>query len=238
MDFKVIKPHFPISTIILLERARYYQLSKDKESTEFLIKDSPSGGAPYNEMKDFNSGKSKLSIIDQFMGNFPYAMNYDTCFFGNIIFNYHPSILLDSHVSYYLHAVINKYNLASEDIWKSTFNFIKHMTTKGYRYNPSFYIIESLVKNSYDEFWLHTPPVIESIFRIQAIDCAESLINSDIKYNSEKRDKLLASYGATSFEEASFICAENHCIPNIPDPTALTGSVSTRGVIGGKASSP
>ncbi|WP_419785407.1 hypothetical protein [Pseudodesulfovibrio sp.] len=203
--------------------ADYFQQTKDPETTVFIVKDSPNQDSPYSGPRSFQEGKNAIHIVDQFNGRRPFVLNNQTCYPGHFTFEIFPSVILDSHVAFHLHSYLSVPNPTNPSMHTCTHSFLNHLVETGYDYNPIFYIIESYRKSSEEDFWRNTPPVIESILKLQSMDSDYFKEKSSVRIDARLEEELFHKYEATSFSECSrkLVGRIQSNLPTV-DPVSLT----------------
>lgn len=90
----------------------YFSLTRDMNTHFFEIGLSPYESSVFKETQIFGNKKHKIYIIDQFNGKRPILWNYEFYANQNLKFFFSPTIIMDSHIAYYLHQyVTNRENL-------------------------------------------------------------------------------------------------------------------------------
>lgn len=199
-----------MNTTLFQEQAifwlNYFQLSKGELSQVWLLSNSPSLYIPSTQ--DFESNKFGVSIIDQFDGRRPWLFNYRCSQLLKDHKKYNVGtigmIIFDSQMIGLLSAYMNNYDSMESDqkaVIKELLQFIIQKGNQigsgtGFDTNPSFYYIESLVKNGINDRTIKRATETGiTILRLHTMDEEAFLKHGRIVPSKERIEDYAERYG-------------------------------------------
>ncbi|BBP72815.1 hypothetical protein PHLH6_48190 [Pseudomonas sp. Seg1] len=154
----------------------YFTSTDDIHAHFFEISASPYPSFFYEESLTLGSGSLKIHIIDQFCGKRPALFNHQFCTNNSELeLQFWCSITLDSHVASLLHEYVENPEALSSESHQTAEEFILHLAEKKFDFSPIFYVTESYLKSTPDNFNRHIPKVLTSILKLQAM-CEKTFI--------------------------------------------------------------
>jgi hypothetical protein len=186
----------------------YLKQSGDSHSHYYEIADSPYE-CPLIEGAPTFGDRYRIHVIDSFARKRPMLVNLD---FINSTSEYRLeaaiTLVLDSQLLSGLH----EYREARSgmDVQKRVAlrSLLQYASTRGYDYNPLFYLIESFHRMPPGTFVKEVAPVVASLLHFQSMDSAHFAKFDEIRLKPDALDYYFTLYGEHSLEECGRVWVE------------------------------
>ena len=170
------------------------------------------GDSPYPSLLDHSATfgeKYRIHVIDPFARRRPLLVNHDfLSASAGYPLQFTVTLVLDSQMASTLHA----YRLGSEamdcDRRRAVQGLLRFASSRGFDYNPLFYLIESFYRNDRAVFIDKVAPVATSLLYLHSMDAEHFNKTEEIRLNPDALDYYFALYGQRTLEDCGAACIE------------------------------
>lgn len=193
---------------LLSDIDRYFEVSKDTTSFLWALTNVPLLFPDLIGGKSFGDGKAMISIIEQFDGRKPGKLyhDYKTRRY-DVLFS--PTLILDSQLVTYLsdyvldmEAGTNKLPPVLRDNVKGFLDFV---IERKYDFNPFFYYVESVAKDSKGKFEQYVKDSAIALFKLHSMNEEEFLRSGAIVIDRDHLQNYQRTFGGTTVEETALL---------------------------------
>lgn len=193
---------------LLLEIDAYFEESKDTQSYLWALTNKPLPFTSLGGGKSFGEGKSQIAVMDPFDNRKPGKLYHDYKTRRYDV-EFRPTLLLDTQMPSYLREYITWTETGSctlsEALRTNVHEFLRFVVMHGYDYNPLFYYIESVVKDTKGEFATSSASTAVAILKLHAMDEAEFLKSGKVVVDEKQLEPYRRNFGGVTLEETALL---------------------------------
>jgi hypothetical protein len=170
------------------------------------------GDSPYESLLDRPAvfgEKYRIHVIDPFAQRRPLLVNHDFLSSNaNYPLEFTVTLVLDSQMASTLHAYRLDRGEMDSDRRRACQCLLQFASSRGFDYNPLFYLIESFYRNDRAVFTDKVAPVATSLLYLHSMDSDHFNRTEEIRLNPSALDYYFALYGERTLEDCGRACIE------------------------------
>ena len=185
----------------------YLGQTKDRNTHLYEVGDSP-----YPSLLDHSAAfgeKYRIHVIDPFARRRPLLVTHDILSSNaDYPLQFTVTLVLDSQMASTLHAYRLGREAMDPDRRRAVQCLLRFASSRGFDYNPLFYLMESFYCNDRAVFIDNVAPVATSLLYLHSMDSKQFNETDELRLNPDALDYYFTLYGQRTLEDCGTACIE------------------------------